>query len=49
MMQIDSKYLLLGAGGTLSFRRDSASLIKSLPPKTDRGEYMVYLKMDRRN
>ncbi len=49
MMQIDSKYLLVGAGGTLSFRRDSASLIKSLPPKTDRGEYMVYLKMDRRN
>lgn len=44
----DPKYLLVGAGGTLSFRRDSASLIKSLPPKTDRGEYMVYLKMDRR-
>jgi hypothetical protein len=49
IMQTDSKYLLVGAGGTLSFRRDSASLIKSLPPKTDRGEYMVYLKMDKRN
>lgn len=49
IMQADSKYLLVGAGGTLAFRRDSASLIKSLPPKTDRGEYMVYLKMDKRN
>jgi hypothetical protein len=49
IMQTDPKYLLVGAGGTLSFRRDSASLIKSLPPKTDRGEYMVYLKMDKRN
>ncbi len=48
MILSDPKYLLVGAGGTLSFRRDSASLIKSLPPKTDRGEYMVYLKMDRR-
>ncbi len=49
IMQVDSKYLLVGAGGTLSFRRDSASQIKSLPPKTDRGEYMVYLKMDKKN
>jgi hypothetical protein len=49
IMQADARYLLVGAGGTLSFRRDSASLIKSLPPKTDRGEYVVYLKMDKRN
>jgi hypothetical protein len=49
VMQADSKFLLVGAGGTLSFRRDSASLRKSLPPKTDRGEYTVYLKMDKRN
>jgi len=48
IMLADAKYLLVGAGGTLSFRRDSASLIKSLPPKTDRGEYMVYLKMDKK-
>ncbi len=49
IMEADSKYLLVGAGGRLSFGRDSASMIKGLPPKSDRGEYMVYLKMDRKN
>jgi len=49
IMSGDSKFRLVGAGGTLPFSRDSASLLKSIPPKTDRGEYVVYLKMDRRN
>ena len=49
MMEADSKYLLVGAGGRLSFGRDSASMIKGLPPKNDRGEYMVYLKMDKKS
>ncbi len=49
LMSGDEKFLLVGAGGTLPFSRDSASLLKSLPPKTDRGEYKVYLKMDRKN
>ena len=46
IMKFDDDYILVGAGGTLPFQRDSASLIKSLPPKTERGEYIVYLKMD---
>ena len=49
IMSGDSKFRLVGAGGTLPFNRDSASLLKSIPPKTDRGEYVVYLKMDRRS
>ncbi len=49
LMSGDDKFRLVGAGGTLQFSRDSASMLKSLPPKTDRGEYIVYLKMDKRN
>ena len=49
LMEKDEKYLLLAAGGSLPYSRDSAGLLKSLPPKTGRGQYMVYLKMDMRN
>jgi hypothetical protein len=49
LMERDDKYLLLAAGGSLPYSRDSAGLLKSLPPKTSRGQYMVYLKMDKRS
>jgi hypothetical protein len=48
LMEKDDKYLLVAAGGSLPFSRDSAGMLKSLPPQTSRGEYMVYLKMDER-
>jgi hypothetical protein len=48
LMDKDDNYLLLAAGGSLPFSRDSAGMLKSLPPQTSRGEYMVYLKMDER-
>jgi hypothetical protein len=46
MMEKDDKYLLIAAGGSLPFSRDSAGMLKSLPPQSTRGEYIVYLKMD---
>jgi hypothetical protein len=46
IMEKDDKYLLIAAGGSLPFSRDSAGMLKSLPPQTPRGEYIVYLKMD---
>jgi hypothetical protein len=49
MMEKDEKYLLIAAGGSLPFSRDSAGMLKSLPPQTTRGEYIVYLKMDERS
>ena len=49
LMERDEKYLLLAAGGSLPYSRDSAGLLKSLPPRTVRGQYMVYLKMDKRS
>jgi hypothetical protein len=48
-MEKDEKYLLLAAGGSLPYSRDSAGMLKSLPPRTSRGQYMVYLKMDERS
>lgn len=46
MMKSDKVYRLIGSGGSLPYSRDMASLLKSLPIKTERGEYIVYLKMD---
>jgi len=46
MMISDETYRLVGSGGSLPYRRDMASLLKSLPLKTRKGEYIVYLKMD---
>lgn len=48
LMEKDDKYLLLAAGGSLPFSRDFAGMLKSLPPQTSRGQYMIYLKMDER-
>lgn len=48
LMENDDKYLLLAGGGSLPFSRDSAGVLKSLPPQTSRGTYMIYLKMDER-
>ena len=48
LLEKDDKYLLLAAGGSLPFSRDSAGMLKSLPPQTSRGQYIVYLKMDER-
>lgn len=49
LIEKDEEYLLLAAGGSLPYRRDSAGMLKSLPPRTPRGQYMVYLKMDEKN
>jgi len=46
IMKSDKVYRLVGSGGNLPYSRDMASLLKSLPPKTERGEYIIYLKMD---
>jgi hypothetical protein len=34
--------------GVLQYQKDSASMLKSLPPKNEWGRYVVYLKMVRR-
>jgi hypothetical protein len=49
LIEKDDEYLLLAAGGSLPYSRDSAGMLKSLPPRTPRGQYMVYLKMDEKN
>jgi hypothetical protein len=49
LIEKDEDYLLIAAGGSLPYSRDSAGLLKSLPPRTQRGQYMVYLKMDEKN
>ncbi len=46
LMRRDDTYLVVGSGGTLPYTRDATRLLKSLPLKSDRGEYVVYLKMD---
>lgn len=46
IIRSDDAYRLVGSGGSLPYSRDMASLLKSLPLKTKRGEYIVYLKMD---
>ena len=46
IMRSDEAYRLVGSGGSLPYSRDMASLLKSLPLKTKREEYIVYLKMD---
>jgi len=46
IIRLDDTYRLVGSGGSLPYSRDMASLLKSLPLKTKRGEYIVYLKMD---
>lgn len=48
IMGSDETYRLVGSGGSLPYSRDMASLLKSLPIKTERGEYIVYLKMDKK-
>lgn len=48
IMRSDETYRLVGSGGSLPYSRDMASLLKSLPIKTERGEYIVYLKMDKK-
>jgi hypothetical protein len=49
MMEGDDRYLLLAGGGSLPYSRDSAGMLKSLPPQTPMGNYMIYLKMDERS
>jgi hypothetical protein len=49
LMEKDERYFLLAAGGSLPYSRDSAGLLKSLPPRSPRGQYMVYLKMDEKS
>jgi hypothetical protein len=46
LMISDKNYRLVSSSGSLPYSRDMASLFKSLPPKNERGEYLVYIKMD---
>jgi len=48
LVEYDEDYLVVWSEGVLPYRQDSASMLKSLPPKTDYGNYIVYLKIQRR-
>jgi hypothetical protein len=48
MVESDDVYRVVWSEGVLPYQRDSASMFKSLPPKTEDGNYIVYLKMTRR-
>lgn len=38
-------FTLIWSSGTMPYEKDSASLLKSLPPKTPNEQYIIYLKM----
>ncbi len=44
----DKNYEVVWSAGSLPYNRDSASLLKSLPPKMEDEEYVIYLKIERR-
>ena len=48
LIEEDANYVAISSAGSLPYDRDSASLLKSLPPKSDDGKYLIYLKMKRR-
>jgi len=49
MVNRDDHLNIVWSEGTLSYGRDSASILKSLPPKNEWGDYVVYLKIMRRS
>jgi len=44
----NAPFRVIWSSGTLPYSRDSAGLIKSLPPKSEQGQYMIYLKIAKR-
>jgi hypothetical protein len=44
----DDAFEVVWSTGSLPYDRDSASLLKSLPPRMEGGEYVIYLKIKRR-
>lgn len=44
----DEELLVVGSSGVLPRDKDWTSTLKYLPPKTERGEYIVYLRLDKR-
>ena len=47
MMKLDEALSVHGSEGYLPYRRDSAGMMKSLPPKNVWGDYIVYLRIER--
>jgi len=48
MVDWDDVFQVVWSEGVLPYQRDSAGMLKSLPPKTESGNYIVYLKIVRR-
>jgi hypothetical protein len=48
MVDWDEMLHVIWSEGVLQYQKDSASMLKSLPPKNEWGRYVVYLKMVRR-
>jgi len=44
----DTKLDVVWSSGSLPYSRDSANLLKSLPPKSVDGEYIIYLKIEKK-
>jgi hypothetical protein len=45
----DTSLRVVWSSGTLPYDRDSANLLKNLPPKSEEGQYFIYLKIDKRS
>ncbi len=48
LFEDDEKLNVIWSQGTLPRKRDSASMLKNLPPKNDDGNYIIYLKIVRK-
>lgn len=48
MVDADSILQVIWSEGVLQYQKDSASMLKCLPPKNEWGRYVVYLKIVRR-
>ena len=48
MVEWDEFLHVIWSEGVLPYQQDSASMLKSLPPKNEWGRYVVYLKIVRR-
>lgn len=48
MVEWDDEFIVVWSQGVLPYQRDSSGMLKSLPPKNESGNYIVYLKMVRR-
>ena len=48
LVESNSELVVVWSEGVLPYLQDSAGMLKSLPPKTDFGNYIVYLKIKKR-